>query len=44
MTHDGRGEHLSQVITKAPGPTSTIVSVLQGTGTNVVVNYLPVGA
>jgi myo-inositol-1-phosphate synthase len=44
MTHDGRGEHLSQVITKAPGPTTNIVSVLQGTGTDVVVNYLPVGA
>jgi myo-inositol-1-phosphate synthase len=43
MTHEGLGRDLSQVITTAPGPT-TIVSVLQGTGTDVVVNYLPVRA
>ena len=35
---------LSQVITKAPGVTSNIISILQETGTDVLVNYLPVGA
>jgi myo-inositol-1-phosphate synthase len=35
---------LSQVITKTPGVTPTIVSGFQETGTDVVVNYLPVGA
>jgi myo-inositol-1-phosphate synthase len=35
---------LSQVITKAPGPPPNIVSILQETGIDVVVNYLPVGA
>ena len=36
--------YYSLVITKAPGATTTIVSDLQETGTDVVVNYLPVGA
>jgi myo-inositol-1-phosphate synthase len=44
MTHDGLGKYLSQVITKAPGPTANIVSILRETGTDVVVNYLPVGS
>jgi myo-inositol-1-phosphate synthase len=44
MTHDGLGKYLSQVITKAPGATAHIVSVLKETGTDVVVNYLPVGS
>jgi myo-inositol-1-phosphate synthase len=44
MTHDGLGKYLSQVTTKAPGPTTNIVSVLQETGTDAVVNHLPVGA
>src|SRR5438874_10641622 len=44
MTHDGLGKYLSQVITKAPGVTPNIVSILQETGTDVVVNYLPVGS
>src|ERR671939_1033549 len=44
MTHDGLGKYLSQVITKAPGPTANIVSLLKETGTDVVVNYLPVGS
>jgi myo-inositol-1-phosphate synthase len=35
---------LSQVITKAPSVPPTIVSGFQETGTDVVVNYLPVGA
>ena len=44
MTHDGLGKYLSQVITKAPGSTADIVNVLKDTGTDVVVNYLPVGS
>src|SRR5256714_14415291 len=44
MTHDGLGKYLSQVITKAPGVTPNIVSILQETRTDVVVNYLPVGS
>ena len=44
MTHDGLGTYLSKVIDKAPGETSDIVRILQDTGTDVVVNYLPVGS
>jgi myo-inositol-1-phosphate synthase len=44
MTHDGLGKYLSQVITKAPGPTSDIVGILRDTGADVVINYLPVGS
>ncbi|MDE3074356.1 MAG: inositol-3-phosphate synthase [Chloroflexota bacterium] len=44
MTHDGLGAYLSEVIEKAPGPTADIVRILKDTGTDVVVNYLPVGS
>ncbi|MBV9259624.1 MAG: inositol-3-phosphate synthase, partial [Ktedonobacteraceae bacterium] len=44
MTHDGLGKYLSKVITKAPGSTADIVHILKDTGTDVVVNYLPVGS
>jgi myo-inositol-1-phosphate synthase len=44
MTHDGLGKYLSQVITKAPGPTANIVDILKETKTDVVLNYLPVGS
>ena len=44
MTHDGLGKYLSQVITKAPGPTADIVKILKDTGADVVINYLPVGS
>src|SRR5947209_9152106 len=44
MTHDGIGKYLSQVITKAPGPTADVVRILKETGTDVVVSYLPVGS
>jgi myo-inositol-1-phosphate synthase len=44
MTHDGLGKYLSQIITKAPGPTENIVEILKETKTDVVVNYLPVGS
>src|ERR1700730_11381098 len=44
MTHDGLGKYLSEIITKAPGPTADIVGILRATKTDVVVNYLPVGS
>jgi myo-inositol-1-phosphate synthase len=44
MTHDGLGKYLSEVITKAPGSTADITGILRDTGTDVVVNYLPVGS
>ena len=44
MTHDGLGKYLSEIITKAPGPTADIVNILKSTNTHVVINYLPVGS
>lgn len=44
MTHDGLGKYLSQMITKAPGPTADIVQILRDTKTDVVISYLPVGS
>jgi myo-inositol-1-phosphate synthase len=44
MTHDGVGKYLSDVITKAEGPTDDIVGILKSTHTDVVVSYLPVGS
>jgi myo-inositol-1-phosphate synthase len=44
MTHDGIGKYLSQVVEKAPGQTDDVVKILKDTGTDVVVNYLPVGS
>ena len=44
MTHDGLGKYLSQIITKAPGPTANVIEILKETGTDVVVSYLPVGS
>jgi myo-inositol-1-phosphate synthase len=44
MTHDGIGKYLSMVVEKAPGPTDDIVGILKDTKTDVVVNFLPVGA
>jgi myo-inositol-1-phosphate synthase len=44
MTHDGIGKYLSQIVEKAPGETADIVGILRETGTDVVVNYLPVGS
>src|SRR5213082_35082 len=37
MTHDGLGKYLSEKITKAPGSTDDIVSILERTRTDVVV-------
>ena len=44
MTHDGLGRYLKQRITKAPGMTADIVSLLKDTHTDVVINFLPVGS
>ena len=44
MTHDGIGTYLSEVVEKAPGDTDDVVRILQETGTDVVVNFLPVGS
>jgi myo-inositol-1-phosphate synthase len=44
MTHDGLGKYLSQILTKAPGPTDNIVKILKDTKTDVLINYLPVGS
>jgi myo-inositol-1-phosphate synthase len=44
MTHDGIGKYLSEIVTKAPGPTADIVQILKDTKTDVVVSYLPVGS
>ena len=44
MTHDGLGTYLKDFIKKAPGPTDDIVKILKDSGTDVVVNFLPVGS
>lgn len=44
MTHDGLGKYLSQILTKAPGPTDDIIKILKDTGADVLINYLPVGS
>jgi myo-inositol-1-phosphate synthase len=44
MTHDGLGKYLKEKITKAPGSTANVSQILKDTGTDVVVNYLPVGS
>jgi len=44
MTHDGIGKYLAEIVEKAPGDTDDVVRILQETGTDVVVNFLPVGS
>ena len=44
MTHDGLGKYLSKILKKAPGPTDNVVKILKDTGTDVMINYLPVGS
>ena len=44
MTHDGIGKYMAQVVEKAPGQTDDVVGILKETGTDIVVNYLPVGS
>ncbi|RME79645.1 MAG: inositol-3-phosphate synthase [Chloroflexi bacterium] len=43
-TLDGLGKYLKQVITEAPGEPVDVAQVLKDTGTDVVVNLLPVGS
>lgn len=44
MTHDGIGKYVSTIVKKAPGPTDNIVKILKESGTDVVINFLPVGS
>jgi myo-inositol-1-phosphate synthase len=44
MTHDGIGQYLARMIRKAPGSTADITGILRETGTQIVVNFLPVGS
>ena len=44
MTLDGLGKYLSEVITKAPGPTADVVGILKEREVDLVVSYLPVGS
>ena len=44
MTHDGLGKYLSEIITKAPGPTADIAGILKEREVDVVISYLPVGS
>ena len=44
MTHDGIGKYVSDVVTKASGPTDDIAAVLREREVDVVINYLPVGS
>lgn len=43
-TLDSLGKYLKQVIKKAPGASADVVEILQETGADVVLNYLPVGS
>ncbi len=40
----GIGKYLKTVVEPAPGPTDNIVQILKDTGTDVVVNFMPVGS
>src|SRR5437588_5594620 len=44
MTHDGLGKYLSRVIVKSSRQTDDLVKILKDTGTDVIINYLPVGS
>lgn len=44
MAHDGLGKYISEIVEKAPGETDDVTGILRETGTDVVVNYLPVGS
>lgn len=44
MTHDGVGKYMSDIITKAAGPTDDVASILKEREVDVVINYLPVGS
>lgn len=44
MRHDGIGKYLQEKVMIADGETADIAKMLKETGTDVVVNYLPVGS
>src|SRR5919205_1979527 len=44
MTHDGLGKYLGEKVKKAKGSTDDVTGILKETGTDVVINYLPVGS
>jgi myo-inositol-1-phosphate synthase len=44
MTHDGLGTYVGEIVEKAPGETDDVVGILRETGTDVVINFLPVGS
>jgi myo-inositol-1-phosphate synthase len=43
-TEDGIGRYLSEVVREAPESPADVAGVLRATGTDVVVNFLPVGS
>jgi myo-inositol-1-phosphate synthase len=43
-THDGLGKYYRQVVTESGAPPVDVAETLRETGTDVVVNYLPVGS
>ncbi len=43
-TFDGLGRHLSQIVTNSSDPDVNVKKVLQDTGAEMLVNYLPVGS
>ena len=43
-TLDGIGKYLKGVVKEAPGEAADVASILKETGTEVLVNYLPVGS
>ncbi|MCS6844400.1 MAG: inositol-3-phosphate synthase [Caldilineales bacterium] len=44
MTHDGLGKYLSTMVRKTKQSTDDVIGILRDTGTDVVVNFLPVGS
>ena len=44
MTHDSIGKYMHGVVEKHPSPTVDVADVLKSTGTDVVINFLPVGS
>src|SRR3989475_3528329 len=44
MTHDGIGKYVSDLVEKAPGPTSDVVGILKKSQADVLVSCLPVGS
>ena len=43
-TMDGIGKYLKEVVKEAPGGVDDVAAILKRTGTEVLVNYLPVGS